>query len=213
MEKLDGSDNPSQQYLPITDFFNTHACLRSLSINSGKARSSCVECVSCGEQLSVCLFLGGVVCLFAQQGFKLTPEDKSFAVTFPSQPVHQQNESNTGPIHIEAHAYSVENSSWKFVLSYVHLTPLPTDLKPSDALDSAIGGTLKNIGGKLLSEESMTVSGKPAKAVRITVGESTIVDGRFVYVKPRVYQLLVLHRNGATPPFEQQFFDSFTVPN
>jgi hypothetical protein len=25
-EKLDGSDTRSQEYIPITDFFNTHAC-------------------------------------------------------------------------------------------------------------------------------------------------------------------------------------------
>jgi hypothetical protein len=28
--KLDGSDNRSQEYIPITDFFNTHAWLRQL---------------------------------------------------------------------------------------------------------------------------------------------------------------------------------------
>ena len=43
------------------------------------------------------------------------------------------------------------------------------------------------------------------------VGEKTIIDGRFVYVEPRVYQILVLHRNGDTPEFQQQFFDSFSV--
>jgi hypothetical protein len=29
--KLDASDDRSQQYIPITDFFNTHACSQQLA--------------------------------------------------------------------------------------------------------------------------------------------------------------------------------------
>jgi hypothetical protein len=96
-------------------------------------------------------------------------------------------------------------------LSYLVVTPSPADLKPTDALDSAISGTVDNVGGKLLSQNSMTMAGHPAKAAVIGVGEKTIIDARFVYAKPRVYQILVVHRNGTTPEFRQQFFDSFSV--
>jgi hypothetical protein len=30
VEKLDGSDNRSQEYIPITDFFNTHALVSTI---------------------------------------------------------------------------------------------------------------------------------------------------------------------------------------
>ena len=33
-----------------------------------------------------------------------------------------------------------------------------------------------------------------------------------MYVKPRVYELLVLHEKGLIPSFEQKFFDSFSLP-
>jgi hypothetical protein len=147
----------------------------------------------------------------SQHSFKLIPSDKSFEITFPSEPRHAQNTSESGPIHVEAHSYSFETSASKFVLSYVILTPSPADLKATDALDSAIGGTVDNVGGKLLAQNSMTMAAHPAKAAVIGVGEKTIIDARFVYVEPRVYQILVLHRNGDTPEFQQQFFDSFSV--
>jgi hypothetical protein len=147
----------------------------------------------------------------AQSAFKLTPPDKSFEATFPGKPTHEQNLSDSGPIHMEQNAYTFRTAEGKFVLSYLHLTPSPVDLKASDAIDAAISGTLGNVGGKLLTEGSLTMKGKPAKDVTIGVGENTIIDGRFVYVKPRVYQLIVLHRKGVIPAFQQEFFDSFSV--
>ncbi|MFI5115294.1 MAG: hypothetical protein ACHP8B_01210 [Terriglobales bacterium] len=153
------------------------------------------------------------VSLIAQQAFRFVAPDKSFEASFPGQPKHAQKMSESGPFHIEQHSYSFENSEAKFVLSYLRMTPYPTDLKASDALDGAISGTIDNVSGTLLTKESVTLRGKAAKAVQISVGEDTIIDGRFVCVKPRLYQLLVIHRKGAQPPFQQQFFDSFTVPN
>ncbi len=149
--------------------------------------------------------------VFGQQVYKLISPDKSFEVSFPAKPQHDQNSGDYGPVHVEGHAYSFENSSSKFILSYVHLSPPPADLKPNDALDSAISGTAQNAGGRLLTSEPMTVQDNPGKAVTISIGENTVMDGRLVYVKPRVYQLLVLYKKGVKPAFEQQFFDSFRL--
>jgi hypothetical protein len=157
------------------------------------------------------LLLLPVSAALAQQSFKLSPPDRSFAVRFPGEPRHEQNISDSGPVHVEAHSYSWENSEAKFILTYFHLTPPPVDLKAADALQSAISGTLENARGKLVAQESLTMSGSPARAVKISVGDKTVIDGRFVYVNPRVYQLLVRHKKDVQPDFEQQFFDSFTV--
>ena len=148
----------------------------------------------------------------SQQPYHLSPPDRSFEVTFPAQPKHEQNVSNSGVIRVEGHAYSAENSTSKFILSFAEVTPPPADLTATQALDGAISGTVQNVSGKIVNETSMTISGKPAKAVTISVGQSTVLEGRFVWVKPRVYQLLVLHRRGLTPDFEQRFFNSFAIP-
>jgi len=161
--------------------------------------------------LAIVVSVGVLLGASPQHSFKLIPSDRSFEITFPSEPRHAQNTSESGPIHVEAHSYSFETSASKFVLSYVILTPSPADLKPTDALKSAISGTIDNVGGKLLAQNSMTMAGHPTEAVVIGVGEKTIIDGRFVYVEPRVYQILVLHRNGDMPEFQRQFFDSFSV--
>jgi hypothetical protein len=149
--------------------------------------------------------------VIAQQSFKLTAPDGSFEVSFPSEPRHEQNVSDSGPVHVEVHSYSFETAESKFVVTYLQLTPPPVDLKAGDAIDSALSGTVDNVGGKLLTQGPLIVAGQSAKAAVISVGQNTIIDGRFVYVKPRVYQLLVLHKKGVIPPFEQNFFDSFSL--
>jgi hypothetical protein len=93
------------------------------------------------------LFLTMASAVVAQQSFKLTAPDGSFEVSFPSEPRHEQNVSDSGPVHVEAHSYSFETAESKFVVNYLHLTPAPVDLKPGDAVDSAISGTVDNFGG------------------------------------------------------------------
>jgi TonB family protein len=150
--------------------------------------------------------------LLAQQSFRLVSPDKKFEASFPGQPKEDQYTSDQGPFHIEGRAYSFEDATAKFVLTYFDETPWPTDLKPSDALDAAISGTVRNVNGKLVKQESLTLRGIPAKSAQIAVGDNTIVEGQFLCVKPRIYDLLVLHRKETQPSFEQQFFDSFTIP-
>ena len=161
--------------------------------------------------IALTLFLVTLFAAEAQRIFRLIPPDKSFEITFPGEPHHQQDVSDNGRIHVEAHSYSFETTASKFVLTYVHLSPPPVDLRASDALDTAINGTVANVRGKLLDSKAVTLGGNPAKTVKIGVGANTLIDGRFIYVKPRVYQLLLLHRKGVTPAYEQQFFDSFSV--
>ncbi len=115
------------------------------------------------------------------------------------------------PFHFEGRMYSFEDAMAKFVLTYAD-SVWPSDLKASDALDLAISGTVGEVKGTLVKEESLTLRGVPAKSALIAVDDNTVVEGQFLSVKPRVYQLLVLHRKGTQPPFEQQFFDSFTIP-
>jgi hypothetical protein len=147
----------------------------------------------------------------AQTGFKLTAPDKSFEISFPTEPRHEQYTNNSGSIRVEMHSYTAESSKWKFILTYAHLTPAPSDLKPDDAINSAVSGTVANVRGTLVSQEQTTVAGHTAKAVKVSIGSKTVMDGRFVYAKPRVYQLLVLYDKGTPPPFEQEFFSSFTI--
>lgn len=149
---------------------------------------------------------------FAQEtGPKITLRTDAFQVSFPGKPSHQQHVSDSGHVHVEQHAYSYENAVSKFILSYAQLTPAPVNLNAGRALDSAISGTVENVTGKLQAAKPAVIQGKPAKSVTITVGENTVIDGQFIYVEPRVYQLLVLHGNDAKPDFERQFFDSFVL--
>jgi TonB family protein len=147
-----------------------------------------------------------------QRGFRFVSPDRKFEVSFPGQPNEEEIPSDSGPFHMEGRAYSFQDGTAKFVLSYIDLTPFPTDLKAGDALDAAISGTVGNVKGMLVRQQLLTLMGVPAKSVLIAVADNTILEGQFLCVKPRVYQLLVLHGKDMQPPFEQQFFDSFTIP-
>lgn len=151
----------------------------------------------------------------AQETTKLTAADGSCEVSFPSEFIHhEQTSSDSGRVHVETNTYYAETSESKFVLIYIDLsqpTGTRVDIRADDAIDSVIGGTLKKVKGKLLDERPVTMNGNPARATEISAAENIIIDGRYVYVKPRVYELSVYHKMEVTPPFERQFFDSFSL--
>jgi len=163
------------------------------------------------KKICILLLLTTACATAAQETTKLTAADGSCEVSFPSEFIHhEQTSSDSGRVHVETNTYYVEISESKFVLIYIDLSP-PPPLRADEAIDSVIGGTLKNVKGRLLDESPVTMNGNPARAAVISAAENIIMDGRFVYVRPRVYELLVRHKEGVTPPFEQQFFDSFSV--
>jgi len=167
------------------------------------------------RQKKICLILLlTTACVIpAQEITKLTAADGSCEVSFPSEFIHhEQVSTDSGHVHLETQTYYVETSESKFVLIYLDPSPLPrVDVNAEDVINSAIGGTLKRWKGRLLSESQLTINGNPAKATIMSAGENMIIDGRFVYVKPRIYELFVHHEKKVTPAFEQQFFDSFSL--
>jgi hypothetical protein len=164
------------------------------------------------KKSGVILLLATAFAVAAQQPVKLTAPDKSFEASVPGEFIHEVASTDSGPVHVETHSYFFQTSESKFILTYIHLSPTPpVDLKADDAINTAISATVKLNRGRLLTESPLTMNGKTAKGVVISVGESTVIDGRFLYVRPRVYELLVRHKKGVIPPFEPRFFDSFSV--
>jgi hypothetical protein len=164
------------------------------------------------KKIGVLLLLTTACALAAQRPNKLIAPDNSFEVTFPGEFIQVQASGNSGRAHFETNSYFLETSESKFILTYIQLSPRPpVDFNGNDAINVAIGRAVKLNRGRLLTESPLTMKGNRAKAVVISVGESTIIDGRFLYVNPRIYELIVRHEKGVTPPFEQQFFDSFSL--
>jgi TonB family protein len=118
-----------------------------------------------------------------QRSFRLVSPDGKFEASFPGQPKEEDTTSDSGPFHMEGRAYSFQDATAKFVLSYTDLTPFPTDLKPGDALDAAISGTVGNVKGTLVRQQLLTLRGVPAKSALIAVAGSTILEGQFLCVK------------------------------
>jgi TonB family protein len=164
------------------------------------------------KKIGVIMLLTTACALAAQQPIKLTAPDKSFEASFPGEFIHEQGSGDSGRAHFETNSYFFETSESKFILTYIQLSPPPpVDFNSDEAINVAIGRTVENANGRLLTENPIAMNGNAAKAVVISVGESTTIDGRFLYVKSRVYELLVRHKKGVIPPFEQRFFDSFSL--
>lgn len=164
---------------------------------------------------TVTLLMGALLFLcnaaLPQDVFKLIGADKTFHIDFPSEPQHDHQSSEANGIHVESHSYSSETSGSKFILTFVDIRPSPPKTFNADAaLDAAIGGTVQNVGGHLASQHSTTFQNYPAKSATIGVGSDTL-DGLFVSVHGRTYQLLVLHHGTAKPVFEERFFNSFKI--
>jgi hypothetical protein len=140
----------------------------------------------------------------AQQTFRLIPPDKSLGIIFPGEPRHE----HTASIHSEADSYSYANSGTRFVLTFFKVTPVPKGVNANETLRTSIDGTVENARGKLITKEPLTVDGKKGQNQH---GSTNGGGWGFVYENASVYQLLVMHRNGEEPSFEQHFFDSFTL--
>ncbi len=91
-----------------------------------------------------------------------------------------------------------------------------TDLE--EMLDSTRAGTMGNINGHVLREESITLNGYPGRTVYFSGSTDDMqLYGRFDYyiVKPRLYQVGYMSANedDITQPNTDAFFESFALIN
>lgn len=76
---------------------------------------------------------------------------------------------------------------------------LMTSANADDVLDSALDGAIGQIGGTVDGKQSITVDGNPGREVSGTAkisGQDAVVKARFILVKNRLLQAMVLGAKG-----------------
>lgn len=148
---------------------------------------------------------------------EFSPESGGFTVMAPTPMTEnsQQVETAVGPI--EVYTFAAQRQDAAYIVAY---SDYPAEIvaqnDPATMLDGSRDGALRNVGGTLVSEESIELNGNPGRAVTIstTVGESqreAVVNARLFLVDNRLYQLLVVQPAAADPDSAQSFLESFSL--
>jgi hypothetical protein len=141
------------------------------------------------------LFLLGAEVARAQQWIAHQPDGAGYRVEFPAKPVEstQSIATKVGPVKTRTSAIEVGDKVFMTVRS-----SYPTNVTigdPQTNLDGIRDGSVRNVNGKLLSEERLNVSNAPARLLLIDMPRSNraaealmVLDGnrlcQAVYVGP-----------------------------
>lgn len=133
---------------------------------------------------------------------------EGFTVALPRPPRRMEQPIETPNGTVVLTSYMVEYADAAFAVFY---SPRPSPEALDETLDKARDGVVANLGGKLVSEERVTVGGVPARDLRIATPDgSTSVVSRLILTDERMYQLTtVMPKANADHPAIGWFFGSF----
>ena len=137
-----------------------------------------------------------------------------FHATFPGVP--QAGTVTAGPpehpISVRQFVAHWETPSLDCVIAYIDYAKADiASSKPEEVLANARDGAAKQGQGKVTADESITVGGYPAKAIKIEQ-EVAWVYSRLILANERLYVVTVATPAGVPEPAEVgTFFESFTI--
>jgi hypothetical protein len=152
-----------------------------------------------------------------------TLSEGGFTAQMPGKPEKQTQTIPTAVGSVTFNTFSVEHRSEAFIVGYNDFPAAAiTNADPEQLLNNAKNGAVKNVGGKVTGEKSITMAGNPGKEF-VGEGVSPAPDSsgkrqeatftaRIYWAKPRLYQVLYIHPKGsASSETGQKFLDSFQI--
>ncbi len=124
-------------------------------------------------------------------------------------------ETAVGPIDI--HTFTTTQGETAYIVAYSdYPADLITQSDPQQVLNGSRDGAVQNVGGTLVSEESIDLDGNPGKALVIDTttdtGDAATVNARLYLVDNRLYQILVVvPKGGEESTSTEAFLDSFSL--
>jgi hypothetical protein len=166
--------------------------------------------VPCG-----CHRSGGVTVVSPQPAWvTLSPPGAGFSVEVPGSAKESTLNVPSPAGQLAAHVYQVSSPDGRMEYDVVYSDyPSGIILQPDGALNGARDGAVKQVGGRLLSEQKLMLGEFPGKEIRIEVATNRIAARqRFYLVKLRLYQLVLLVPLGTPEPTDaDRFFNSFKL--
>jgi len=161
----------------------------------------------------VSLVLLGAQIAHAQQWVKYQPDGAGYRVEFPAKPVENTQDITTkvGPVKTRTSAVEVGDKVFMTVHSFY-----PTDVTmgdPQTNLDGVRNGSVRNVNGKLLSEERLNISNAPARRLLIDMPRSNqAAEALMVLDGNRLYQAVYVGPPGTeNTPEAKRFLSSFAL--
>lgn len=145
-----------------------------------------------------------------QSGWKVFSSfEGAFSILMPGTFTEEINVINTVAGFIDLHRFSVEQENDVYGVSYSDYPETVVQASTPDViLEGACHGMVAGIGGKLLTESTMSLNGYPGRELIIEVaGGKGIVQARIFLVGHRLYQVMVV----TSLEDVKKFLDSFVV--
>jgi hypothetical protein len=146
--------------------------------------------------------------LLAEQSWtQFSPPSGSFIVLMPGSPKEDKETEKNSDSTTESYTYTVETSIGAFLVGYTDFSDDISSVDSKRLLDAAAQGFTTN-GGKLLSQQNLSMNGHPGREVNYTDRDGTTSTARIFIVKQRLYQL---HAISSQSQDVKKFFDSFKL--
>lgn len=138
-----------------------------------------------------------------------------FVVLMPGTPLEERETLDTeaGPIDLQKFILELKKESIIYMVYYWDYSEVVIQRAgPDRLLDSMLDWIVSNIGGKLLSEQIISLDSYPGREIEVEAPEGFIIRSRLYLVKQRMYQLIVAtSKEEAFSENAEKFFKSFKL--
>jgi hypothetical protein len=165
--------------------------------------------------IAACLIVASALCSWPPAGCAqgtgkmalFNCKEGSFSVMMPGEPKHT-SESMTAPAGPTVlHSYEVDEGETVYLVTY---SDYPT-LDAAKSLEKGVKELAKALDGKVVSDKSISVNGRPGRRVRVESKEMVAL-AMIVISGKRMYQVLFGTPVGAEPPPKaEEFLSSFKI--
>ncbi len=144
-------------------------------------------------------------------------EDGSFTVQTPITLDKDSQSVDTAVGPIEIHTFTAEDRNAAYVVAYSdYPAEMVAQTDPETLLSGSRDGAVQNVGGTLVSEDTIDLNGNPGRDLVIDAktdtGEEATVNARLYLFENRLYQILVVVPKGEEDGVDVDgFLDSFNV--
>ena len=154
------------------------------------------------------------LCGFIPAWQEFTSEEGGFTVLMPSTPTYETSEIPTAIGPVVMHTFSVSAKKWAYMVIYSDYDAESVNgVDPSTMLDGARDGVMKQIGGTVVVDRSITLGDYPGKEVEVVTPDKQFrCRARLYMVANRLYQAIaVAPGKGKLPKDAEKFLASFRL--
>lgn len=153
----------------------------------------------------------------ASEPEEFSSEGGNFTVQTPIELEESSQSVETAVGPIEIHTFTAEDRNAAYVVAYSdYPAEMVAQTEPEELLDGSRDGAVQNVGGTLISEDTIDLNGNPGRALVIDAttetGEEATVNANLYLFENRLYQVLVVVPKGEEGNVDvESFLSSFSV--